>query len=78
MIVDERKRLGDWEGDAVHWQNAHLVTVVDRPSRYTLVQRVFSRTKEEVANAMIDMLNKVHSVLTITLDNGGSLLNMFA
>jgi len=71
VVVDERKRLGDWEGDTVHGQNAHLVTLVDRTSRFTLVQRVFSKTKEEVANAMIDMFSKVHSVLTVTLDNGG-------
>lgn len=71
VVVNERKRLGDWEGDTVHGQNAHLVTLVDRTSRFTLVQRVFSKTKEEVANAMIDMFSKVHSVLTVTLDNGG-------
>jgi transposase, IS30 family len=71
VVVDKRKRLGDWEGDTVHGQNAHLVTLVDRTSRFTLVQRVFTKTKEEVANAMIDMFSKVHSVLTVTLDNGG-------
>jgi len=71
VVVNDRKRLGDWEGDTVHGQNAHLVTLVDRTSRFTLVQRIFSKTKEEVANAMINMFSKVHSVLTVTLDNGG-------
>jgi len=70
-VVDDRKRLGDWEGDTVYGQNAHLVTLVDRASRFTLARRIFSKTKEEVANAMIDMFSKVHSVLTVTLDNGG-------
>jgi IS30 family transposase len=70
-VANDRKRLGDWEGDTVHGQNAHLVTLVDRTSRFTLAQRVFSKTKEEVANAMINMFSKVHSVLTVTLDNGG-------
>jgi len=69
--VNARKRLGDWEGDTVHGQNAHLVTLVDRTSRFTLAQRVLTKTKEEVANAMIYMFSKVHSVLTVTLDNGG-------
>ena len=70
-IVDERVRLGDWEGDTVHGQDAHLVTLVDRASRFTLAKRVFSKTKEEVANAMIAMFKNIHSVLTVTLDNGG-------
>ncbi|MFT5725913.1 MAG: IS30 family transposase [Desulforhopalus sp.] len=70
-VVNKRTRLGDWEGDTVHGQNAHLVTLVDRTSRFALVQRIFSKTKKEVANAMINMFSKVHSVLTITLDNGG-------
>jgi IS30 family transposase len=70
-VVNSRERLGDWEGDTVHGKNAHLVTLVDRTSRFTLVQRIFSKTKEEVADAMINMFRKVHSVLTVTLDNGG-------
>ena len=70
-VVNKRTRLGEWEGDTVHGQNAHLVTLVDRTSRFTLVQRIFRKTKEEVANAMIKMFSKVHSVLTVTLDNGG-------
>ena len=70
-IVDDRARIGDWEGDTVYGQDAYLVTLVDRKSRFTLVKRVFSKTKDEVAEAMIALLGKVQSVLTITLDNGG-------
>lgn len=70
-IVEKRERLGDWEGDTVHGQNAHLVTLVDRESRFTLAKRVFNKTKEEVRDAMIALLDQVHTVLTITLDNGG-------
>jgi IS30 family transposase len=70
-IVETRTRLGDWEGDTVHGQNATLVTLVDRKSRFTLVKRVFSKTKTEVAAAMIELLQQVHTVLTVTLDNGG-------
>ncbi len=70
-VVEDRERLGDWEGDTVHGQNAHLLTLVDRTSRFTLAQRVLKKTKEQVADAMIRMLQNVHSVLTITLDNGG-------
>ena len=70
-VVDDRERLGDWEGDTVHGRNAYLVTLVDRTSLFTLVQRVLKKTKEQVADVMIRMLKKVHSVRTITLDNGG-------
>ena len=70
-IVEGRTRLGDWEGDMVHGQNAHLVTVVDRTRLFTLVKRVFSKTKDEVGDAIIELLKKVNSVHTLTLDNGG-------
>jgi len=70
-IVEKRERIGDWEGDTVHGQNAHLVTLVDRSTRFTLATRVFKKTKEAVADAMLELLSKVHSVKTITLDNGG-------
>ncbi len=70
-IVETRDRLGDWEGDTVHGRNAHLVTLADRKSLFTLIERVLRKTKELVADAMIKMLQKVKSVLTITLDNGG-------
>lgn len=70
-VVEERQRLGDWEGDTVHGQNAHLVTQVERTSRFALVKRIYTKTKDEVADAMIELFAKVHTVLTITLDNGG-------
>jgi IS30 family transposase len=37
-VVDTRERLGDWEGDTVHGQGEHLVTLVDRASRFTLAK----------------------------------------
>ena len=70
-VVEQRSRLGDWEGDLVHGVNASLVTLVDRRSRFTLAQRVNRKSKEAVADALIHMLGKVHSALTVTLDNGG-------
>jgi IS30 family transposase len=70
-LVEHRSRLGDWEGDLVHGVNASLVTLVDRKSRFTLAERVIRKSKEAVADAMINMLGKVHSVFTVTLDNGG-------
>lgn len=70
-VVDERSRIGDWEGDTVHGQDAHLVTLVERKTRFTLCKRVFSKTKDEVCSAMINMLKSVSAKLTLTFDNGG-------
>ena len=70
-IVEVRGRLGDWEGDTVHGVNGYFVTLVDRLSRFTLVKRVKTKTKNEVAEAMIELFKKVHSAITVTLDNGG-------
>lgn len=70
-IVEERGRIGDWEGDTVHGKSAHLVTLVDRKSRLTLCAKVPSKSKEIVAAAIIKLLSKVPVAHTLTLDNGG-------
>ena len=70
-IVEKRMRIGDWEGDTVHGQNAHPVTLVNRKTRYTLATKVLTKTKENVGNAIIYILSKVPHLLTLTLDNGG-------
>lgn len=70
-IVESRSRLGDWEGDTVYGQDASLVTLVERKSLLTLIGKVTDKTAETVSNMMINMLNRVDSVYTITLDNGG-------
>jgi IS30 family transposase len=68
-IVEERSRLGDWEGDTVHGHGGHVVTVVDRASRYVEARKVKRRTRAEVTKRLIDIL-KGHSAHTLTLDNG--------
>ncbi|KEQ18428.1 IS30 family transposase [Endozoicomonas numazuensis] len=70
-VVGLRSRLGDWEGDTVFGQDAHLVTLVDRKSRFTLIDKVDNKQAETVADSMIKLLGRVSSVCTITLDNGG-------
>ena len=71
QVVEDRVPIGDWEGDTVHGQNANLVTLVDRKSRFTLAKRVLRKTKELVADAMLDLFGKVSSIRTATLDIGG-------
>lgn len=70
-IVDLRARLGDWEGDTVHGQDAHLVTLVERQSRLLRIRRVPTKEAEVVANAVIDGFKGVDVAYTLTLDNGG-------
>jgi IS30 family transposase len=47
------------------------VTLVERKSLLTLIGKVSGKKAETVSNMMISMLNRVGTVHTITLDNGG-------
>jgi IS30 family transposase len=72
-IVDERSRIGDWEGDTVIGK-AHqgaLVTLVERKSRYTLARRVNGKHASSVGQAIIELLRPHKaSCHTLTFDNG--------
>lgn len=72
-IVEDKTRIGDVEIDLVigkHHKQA-IVTVVDRKSKFTLIQKVSSKKAIEVKEALIAMMrpfkDKIH---TITADNG--------
>jgi len=72
-IVEDKTRVGDVEIDLVigkHHKQA-IVTVVDRKSKFTLIQKVSSKKAIEVKEALISMMrpfkDKIH---TITADNG--------
>lgn len=72
-IVDEKNRIGDWEIDLIIGKNHKqaLVTVVDRMSKFTLIQKVSSKKSEEVKATLISMMQSVQdNTLTITADNG--------
>ena len=72
-IVEERSRIGDVEIDTVigKGHQGGLVTIVDRKSRFTFIQRVTSKQAQEVGDATIAMLRPVSDHLhTITADNG--------
>ena len=73
-IVDERSRLGDWEGDTiVSGQGAlgAILTLAERCSRYTLAAPLKRRQADATGEAIIELLRphrtKRH---TLTLDNG--------
>ena len=80
-IVEQKTRIGDWEGDTVVGKQhlGGLVTLVDRVSRYTLVSLVQRRCAQIVEDAIVQMLTphqeRCH---TITLDNGSEFANHLA
>jgi IS30 family transposase len=72
-VVEQRERLGDWEIDTLvgKGHQGALVSLVERKSRYTLLQPVTQRLANLVADATILLLHPfVDLVHTITGDNG--------
>jgi len=72
-VVDERRRIGDWEGDTIigKGHKGVLVTLVERKSRYTLACQLNSRHSALVSQAVIELLRPhKHCCKTITFDNG--------
>jgi IS30 family transposase len=72
-IVETRSRIGDWEADTIIGQRRQqaIVSVVERRSRFCVLQKVPVRSAEMVANAACQQLLPIKDkVLTITSDNG--------
>lgn len=72
-IVDERSRIGDWEADTIIGleKKGGILSLVERRSRYCLLQKVAKRSPETVAEAFCtQLLPHKGRVLTITSDNG--------
>ena len=72
-IVDKKGRIGDWEGDTIigKGHKGAIVSLVERKSKYTLLEKVAGKKAGLVANAEIRLLtpfkDRVH---TVTKDNG--------
>lgn len=72
-IIEQRTRLGDWEGDTMIGKNhkSAIATMVDRTSRETKIIKLANRTsKQTCARIIKKMKSVVTPVLSITLDNG--------
>ena len=72
-IVETRERLGDWEADTIIGRErcGGILSLVERRSRYCLLQKITTKSPQTVAEAMCDqMLPVKDKVLTITSDNG--------
>lgn len=73
QLVEQRARLGDWEVDTLvgKGHRGALVSLVERKSRYTLLQPVTQRLANLVADATISLLQPFTDLVhTITGDNG--------
>lgn len=70
-VVEERSRIGDWEGDTVAGRQggACLVTQVDRASGYLVGGKAARRASAPV-NAATEAAFRGQPVLTVTLDRG--------
>ena len=70
-VVNERSRLGDWEADTIFGRRKHqaIVTITERKTRFTLMQKVTQKTSQAVGDALIELL-RPYPVLTLTVDNG--------
>lgn len=72
-VVTARERIGDWEGDTVigKGQSGILVTVVERASKYTVLEGVAHKTAAAVRQAVVRGLQPYQALVhTITYDNG--------
>ena len=72
-IVETRSRIGDWEADTIigREKKGGIISLVERRSRYCLLQKVTTKSGQTVAEAICASLLPVKDkVLTITSDNG--------
>lgn len=72
-IVESRGRLGDWEGDTVigRRHRGALLTLVERRSRYTVIEALGRKTAQAVREAIVARLRPYRDrVHTLTTDHG--------
>ena len=72
--VDHRARVGHWEGDLINGLNGtgHLVTAVERFSRFALVGYSATKETDSVMAVFLSLFKGFppEIVQTLTLDNG--------
>jgi IS30 family transposase len=74
QVIEDRLRLGDFEGDTVLGPpgTGGLATLVDRKSRYTIVLKVHSKHADHVHHRLKERLKELEEERrhSITFDNG--------
>ena len=77
-VVDEKSRVGDWEGDLIIGKDhkGAVVTLVERKTRFLVAQAVPSKEADGVGRAIVKSLQPHQPVCkTITFDNGKEFTN---
>ena len=72
-IVDQRKRIGDWEADTIvgKGQKGAILTIIERKSLFVQISLLERRLADSVKSKMINLLAPYKSLVkTITADNG--------
>ena len=72
-IVNERKRLGDYEIDLIVGpkNKGAILTIIDRMSRRCILEKLTGKTSLEVSDKIIKLLNpSSNTAFTVTTDNG--------
>jgi IS30 family transposase len=70
-IVNEKKRLGDWEFDLVHVLNGFLLTGVERYSKLSVIGFIPSKHAPVVTAVLCRLTHDFDdAMITITTDNG--------
>ena len=72
-VVDQRIRIGDWEGDTVigKGRSGVLLTMVERKTLYTVIVRLMRKKSDLLTQAAIThMAHLKDRIKTITFDNG--------
>jgi len=73
-IVEERKRIGDWESDTVESKNYKpgINTLVERQTGLVFISKLFDKTSKSTTTAIVKRLNFLpeKAKQTITFDNG--------
>lgn len=72
--VEERKHIGDWEGDTIESKDHKpgINTLVDRKSGFVFITKLNSKTSEDTVSAVASRVRALPKELrkTLTLDNG--------
>ena len=72
--VETRQSVGHWEGDLINGahETGNLVTLVERSTRYLLIDRTDSKEADEVTLAICASFKTLpqEARLSLTLDNG--------
>jgi transposase, IS30 family len=71
--VERREQIGHWEGDTVMGRDLRhcVLTLVERKTGYAIIEKLRSRTKEEVTRGATRAIRRhCRNFKTLTLDNG--------